>query len=81
MRMFFILLSENVTKINTMLQLVAVLSVFAAVSYGVLKFFQDRFQSNALRREHFLKTYDTMVSQLNSNNHATQLLAAILLRR
>ena len=68
-------------SISDFLQLIAVLSVFTAVIYGVLKFIQDRKQAKSRKHDYFLEYFGDIVSQLNSDNKTTQLSAAILLRR
>lgn len=63
------------------LQLVAILGVISAVVYGIIHFFHDLFQRRSKEREAFLHSFDTLVSQLTSDNNTAQLSAAILLRR
>lgn len=68
-------------SISDFLQLIAILGVVAAVVYGILKFVSDLLQSESRRRENYYKSFDTVVSQLSSDNKSSQLSAAILMRR
>lgn len=63
------------------LQWVAVLGLVSAVIYGVFRIVHFLTTSNDRKKEEFLKSFDTLVAQLTSENKTAQLSAAILLRR
>ncbi len=63
------------------LQLAAIFGVISAVIYGVFKFFHDLANRNDREKDSFLKSFDSLVAQLTSDNKTAQLSAAILLRR
>ena len=63
------------------LQWVAVLGLVSAVIYGAFRIIHFLTTSNDRKREEFLKSFDTLVAQLTSDNKTAQLSAAILLRR
>jgi hypothetical protein len=66
---------------SDLIQLVAILSIIAAVIYGALKFFLDFIKRESAKRENYYKSFDTVVAQLSSDIKTSQLSAAILLRR
>ena len=66
---------------NSFLELIATLSVISAVVYGAIHFIHDLSIRKAKTKENFLKSFDTLVAQLTSENKTAQLSAAILLRR
>ena len=68
-------------NIAEFLQLVAILGIISAVVYGIFHFFHDLKTRQSREREAFLKSFDTLVAQLTSDNKTAQLSAAILLRR
>lgn len=57
------------------------LGVISAIVYTVIKYIHDFFQSKTKEKEEYLSSFNTIVSQLTSENKTTQLSAAILLRR
>ena len=63
------------------LQLIAILGVISAIAYGVIHFLHDLATRKDRRKDDFLKSFDTLVAQLTSDNINAQLSAAILLRR
>ena len=68
-------------SISDILQLIAILSLVAAVVYGILKFVLDFLQRESIKRENYYKSFDTVVAQLSSDVKTSQLSAAILMRR
>lgn len=68
-------------ELNNFLQLIAILGVISAVVYGAIHFIHDLSIRKAKAKEDFLKSFDTLVAQLTSDNKTAQLSAAILLRR
>ena len=68
-------------SISDLLQLIAILGLVAAVVYGFLKFVLDFVQREAVKRENYYKSFDTVVAQLSSDVKTSQLSAAILMRR
>lgn len=68
-------------SISDLLQLIAILGLVAAVVYGILKFVLDFVQREAVKRENYYKSFDTVVAQLSSDVKTSQLSAAILMRR
>ena len=68
-------------SISDILQLIAILSLVAAVVYGILKFVSDFFQRESIKRENYYRSFDTVVAQLSSDVKTSQLSAAILMRR
>lgn len=68
-------------ELNNFLQLIAILGVISAVVYGAIHFIHDLSIRKAKAKEDFLKSFDTLVTQLTSDNKTAQLSAAILLRR
>lgn len=67
--------------INTFLQVAAILSVVGAIFYGIFRFFYYLTTRRDREKADFLKSFDTLVAQLTSDNKTAQLSAAILLRR
>lgn len=57
------------------------LGFISAIVYAVTKYIHDFFQSKTKEKEEYLSSFNTIVSQLTSENKTTQLSAAILLRR
>lgn len=57
------------------------LGVISAIVYAVTKYIHDFFQSKTKEKEEYISSFNTIVSQLTSENKTTQLSAAILLRR
>lgn len=70
----------NLTLTDT-LQLIAVLGIIGAVIYGILRFVHYLLSNKQRNIENYHKSFDTIVAQLSSDNHTSQLSAAILLRR
>ena len=68
-------------ELNNFLQLIAILGIISAVVYGAIHFIHDLSIRKAKAKEDFLKSFDTLVAQLTSDNKTAQLSAAILLRR
>ena len=68
-------------KIGDLLQLIAILGVISAIVYGIVQFFHDLFTQKSKARENYLKSFETIVGELTSDNKTAQLSAAILLRR
>ena len=68
-------------SVSDLLQLIAILGLVAAVVYGILKFVLDFVQREAVKRENYYKSFDTVVAQLSSDVKTSQLSAAILMRR
>ena len=66
---------------SILLQTIAVLGVFSAIAYGFVKAIHQIVTKRAQKKEVFLKSFDTLIAQLTSNNKTAQLSAAILLRR
>ena len=80
-----LLTSESSTELLTgatlLFTAVAATTAIFAVIYGVLKFYYDKQKENARKREMYQKSFEELVSQLNSENESAQLSASILLRR
>ena len=68
-------------SLSDTLQLIAVLGIIGAVIYGVLRFIHYILSNKQRNIENYHKSFDTIVAQLSSDNHTSQLSAAILLRR
>ena len=68
-------------NLSDFLQLLAILGLVAAVVYGIIKYIHDYLHRNAVRRENYYKSFDTVVAQLSSNSKTSQLSAAVLMRR
>ena len=60
---------------------IAATTALFAIVYGFLKFYNDKRTEDERKRESFQKSFERIVSQLNSGNKSAQLSAAILLRR
>lgn len=60
-----------------------VVAIIGAVIYGVLRFISEYkdFKSSSQRRAEYMASFDKIVTQLSSDTPASQLSAAILLRR
>lgn len=60
-----------------------VVAIIGAVVYGVLHFISEYkdFKSSSQRRAEYMASFDKIVTQLSSDTPASQLSAAILLRR
>lgn len=63
------------------LQTLAILGVFSAIAYGIVNAIHHLRTGRERKKEAFLKSFDTLVAQLTSDNKTAQLSAAILLRR
>jgi len=68
-------------SLSDTLELIAVLGIIGAVIYGVLRFIHYILSNKQRNIENYHKSFDTIVAQLSSDNHTSQLSAAILLRR
>lgn len=68
-------------KTEVFLQTIAILGIIVAFAYGVVKAIHHLMTRRERKREAFLKSFDTLVAQLTSDNKTAQLSAAILLRR
>ena len=66
---------------SDLLQLISVTVVISAVIYGVIQGVHYIVNRRQKDKEEYLKSFDTVVSQLSSDNKSSQLAAAILLRR
>jgi uncharacterized protein YjbI with pentapeptide repeats len=63
------------------LQLISAAVVISAVVYGVIQGVHYLISHRHKKRDEYLKSFDTVVAQLSSDNKTAQLAAAILLRR
>lgn len=59
----------------------AALTAIGGIVYAIIKFFHELFTRRNRVKEDYLKSFDTLVAQLTSDNKTAQLSAAILLRR
>lgn len=66
---------------SDLLQLISITVVISAVIYGVIQGVHYIVNRRQKDREEYLKSFDIVVAQLSSDNKASQLSAAILLRR
>lgn len=66
---------------SDLLQLISITVVISAVIYGVIQGVYYVLSRRQKDREEYLKSFDTVVSQLSSDKKASQLSAAILMRR
>lgn len=57
------------------------LGVASTIVYAVIKYIHDFFERKAKAQDEYLSSFNRIVAQLNSKNRATQLTAAVLLRR
>lgn len=72
---------KSVDYIVAVLQVIAVVAIITSIVYGALKFFREIRRTNARERENYKRSFENLVSQLNSENRSAQLSASILLRR
>jgi len=71
------ILNHVVMVLNT----IAIVAVISAIVYGVLKYAWEIRNENERERNNYRKSFEELVSQLNSENTSAQLSASILLRR
>lgn len=69
------------SEITKVILSAASITVLGGIIYAIIKFFHELFNKKEREKESFLKSFDTLVSQLTSDNKTAQLSAAILLRR
>lgn len=72
---------SDIENIRIALQVIALTLIVGTIVYNTLKFIRDTKEEKAKVREANQKSFELLVSQLTSNNTASQLSAAILLRK
>ena len=73
--------TEFLSGVTLVFTAIAGTTAFFAIIYGILKFRHDKNKEDARKREAYQKSFEDLVSQLNSENESAQLSASILLRR
>lgn len=73
--------TELLTGVTLLFTAIAATTALFAIIYGFLKFRHDKKNEDARKRESYQKSFEELVSQLNSDNESAQLSASILLRR
>ena len=73
--------TELLTGTTLFFTAIAATTALFAIIYGFLKFHYDNKKEDARKREAYQKSFEDLVSQLNSENESAQLSASILLRR
>lgn len=73
--------TEFLTGITLVFTAIAGTTAIFAIIYGILKFYHDKRKEETRKRESYQKSFEELVSQLNSENESAQLSASILLRR
>ena len=72
---------SDIENIRIALQVIALTLIVGTIVYNTLKFIRDTKEEKAKVREANQKSFELLVSHLTSNNTASQLSAAILLRK
>lgn len=73
--------AELLTGTTLVFTAIAGTTAIFAIIYGFLKYYHDKQKEDARKRESYQKSFEELVSQLNSDNESAQLSASILLRR
>lgn len=68
-------------NIKGLIEIFGVLGAVSACTYGMVKFIHERIQWKTKEKEEYMSSFNTIVSNLTSENRTVQLSAAILLRR
>ena len=72
---------KSVDYVVAVLQVIAIVAIITSIVYGVLKFFREVRRAKERERNNYKRSFEELVSQLNSENTSAQLSASILLRR
>ena len=72
---------KSVDYIVAVLQVIAIVAIITSIVYGTLKFFREVRRGKERERNNYKRSFEELVSQLNSENTSAQLSASILLRR
>ena len=72
---------KSVDYVVATLQVLAIVATISAIVYGTLKFFREVRMAKERERNNYKRSFEELVSQLNSENTSAQLSASILLRR
>ena len=72
---------KSVDYIVAVLQVIAIVAIITSIVYGTLKFFREVRRAKERERNNYKRSFEELVSQLNSENTSAQLSASILLRR
>lgn len=73
--------TELLTGVTLVFTAFAATTALFAIIYGFLKFRHDKKKEDERKRESYQKSFEDLVSQLNTENESAQLSASILLRR
>ena len=77
--------NAQILDISNSLQIIAIYGILAAAAYGIIKgvfyIFYTTSHRKEKKRDEYIASFNTIIAQLSSDNHASQLSAAILLRR
>lgn len=72
---------KSVDYVVAVLQVIAIVAIITSIVYGALKFFREVRRAKERERNYYKRSFEELVSQLNSENTSAQLSASILLRR
>ena len=72
---------KSVDYVVAVLQVIAIVAIITSIVYGALKFFREVRRANERERNNYKRSFEELVSQLNSEKTSAQLSASILLRR
>ena len=72
---------NSVDYVVVVLQVIAIVAIITSIVYGTLKFFRELRRAKERERNNYKRSFEELVSQLNSENTSAQLSASILLRR
>jgi len=73
--------NDSLGHVVMVLNTIAIVAIVSAIIYGALKFIRDVYRSKERERNNYKRSFEELVSQLNSENTSAQLSASILLRR
>jgi uncharacterized protein YjbI with pentapeptide repeats len=72
---------SSVDYVVAVLQVIAIVAIITSIVYGTLKFFREIRRAKEREWNNYKRSFEELVSQLNSEKTSAQLSASILLRR